>query len=255
MSTVLQTPGLQKRRLPREARPLADERRTTRRRHVGWLVAGAAFAFAVPFVFADLVGLQRDLFYGLYAVSVGVFVVAWARDTRLRGRELFARNWRWGLVLGALGAGLMVFTVLRTEDATARPGGVELVAAIFWRGIVYGLTDGVLLSVFPILAVFAAFAGTRLDKRILGKAVIGLAALAASMAVTATYHLGYADFRSDKLRKPIAGDVVWSAPTLLTLSPLGAPISHAGMHVAAVVHSYETDTFLPPHAASKEGEQ
>ena len=73
------------------------------------------------------------------------------------------------------------------------------------------------------------------------------------MAVTATYHLGYADFRSDKLRKPIAGDVVWSAPTLLTLSPLGAPISHAGMHVAAVVHSYETDTFLPPHATSKEG--
>ena len=252
MSTVLDTPRPQK-RPRREARPRADDRRTPPRRHIFWLLAGAAFAFAVPFLFADLIELQRDLFYGLYAFSVGLFVVAWARHTDLRGRELFARNWRWGLALGVLGAGVMVFTVLRTEDATARPGGAELVAAIFWRGVVYGLTDGVLLSVFPILAVFAAFAGTRLRERIVGKAVIGLAALAASMGVTATYHLGYSDFRSEKVRKPIAGDVVWSAPTLLTLSPLGAPIAHAGMHVTAVVHSYETDTFLPPHAASEEG--
>jgi hypothetical protein len=61
------------------------------------------------------------------------------------------------------------------------------------------------------------------------------------------YHLGYSDFRSEKLRKPIVGDVVWSTPTLVTLSPLGAPIAHIGLHTSAVVHSSETDTFLPPH--------
>jgi hypothetical protein len=253
MSTVLDTPRPQKRPL-REARPRAEARPPGRGRQLRWLVAGAAFAFAVPFIFADLIELQRDLFYGLYAFSVGVFVVAWARRTGLRGRELLARNWHWGLALGVLGAGVMVFTVLRTEDATARPGGAELVAAIFWRGVVYGLTDGLLLSVFPILAVFAAFAGTRLHERILGKAVIGAVALVASMGVTATYHLGYPDFRSEKLRKPVAGDVIWSAPTLLTLSPLGAPIAHAGLHVSAVVHSYETETFLPPHTASEKGQ-
>jgi len=27
----------------------------------------------------------------------------------------------------------------------------------------------------------------------------------------------------------------------------GSPIAHAGLHVAAVTHSYETDLFLPPH--------
>jgi hypothetical protein len=95
---------------------------------------------------------------------------------------------------------------------------------------------------------------TRLRERILGKAVIGAVALAASMGVTATYHLGYPDFRSDKLAKPLAGGVMWSAPTLLTLSPLGAPIAHAGLHVSAVVHSYETETFLPPHTTSGEGQ-
>jgi D-alanyl-D-alanine carboxypeptidase len=70
------------------------------------------------------------------------------------------------------------------------------------------------------------------------------------MLFTAVYHLGYADFRGEKLRKPIAGDVIWSVPTLATLSPFGAPIAHAGLHVSAVVHSYNTDLFLPPHEAA-----
>ena len=41
--------------------------------------------------------------------------------------------------------------------------------------------------------------------------------------------------------------MIWSAPTLLTLNPLGAPLAHAALHVTAVVHAYDTDTFLPPH--------
>ena len=118
---------------------------------------------------------------------------------------------------------------------------------LLWRGVLYGATDGVLLSVFPILAVFGAFAGTRLRQRIPGKIAIGTIAMVMSIGITAVYHLGYSDFRSEKLRKPVAGDVVWSAPTLVTLSPLGAPIAHIGLHTSAVVHSSETDTFLPPH--------
>ena len=137
--------------------------------------------------------------------------------------------------------------VLRTEDATARPHGIELAGAVAWRGIVYGVTDGLLLSVFPILVVFAAFAGTRLNSRRAGKVVIGIVALAASLARTAIYHSGYSDFRSDKMTKPLRGDVIWSVPTLLTLNPIAAPIAHAGLHTSAVLHSYETDSFLPPH--------
>lgn len=63
----------------------------------------------------------------------------------------------------------------------------------------------------------------------------------------AAYHLGYSDFRSSQLRSPVVGDVAWSIPTLVTLNPIGAPIAHAGLHTSAVLHSYETDLFLPPH--------
>jgi hypothetical protein len=224
-------------------RPQSDRRR----RHWLWLVASLPFGFAVPFLFADTLELNRDVFYGVYALAVACFVAAWARDTRLTPQDL-TRNWRWGLILGAIGAAAMALIAVRTEDATDRPVGSELVAAILWRGVVYGATDGVLLSVFPILAVFAAFAGTKLRQRMAGKVVIGTIAMLASIGITAVYHLGYSDFRSEKVRKPIVGDVIWSAPTLATLSPFGAPIAHMGLHVTAVVHSSQTDTFLPPHA-------
>ena len=227
-----------------------ESRESRRRRHWAWLAACFPFAFAVPFLLTDVLDLNRDLFYGLYALAVAGFVAAWARDTRLTRRD-FTRNWRWGIVLGAAGAAVMALIVLRTEDATARPGSIELAAAVLWRGVLYGVTDGVLLSVFPILAVFAAFAGTRLRQRAAGTVLIATIAMIASLGITAVYHLGYSDFRSEKVRKPIVGDVVWSAPTLLTLSPLGAPIAHAGLHVSAVLHSYETDTFLPPHGSEQ----
>lgn len=215
--------------------------------HWVWLAGGFVVAFAVPYVLADVLAINRDLFYGVYAASVVALFVLWSRST---GYDLVAackRRWPLAVVLGLAVAGVMALMVLRTEDATPRADGIELAAAVAWRGVVYGFTDGLLLSVFPILVVFAALAGTRLDRGLGGKMAIGVLALAASLAMTAVYHAGYSDFRSEKMRKPLAGDVMWSVPTLVTLNPIGAPIAHAGLHTSAVLHSYETETFLPPH--------
>ena len=215
--------------------------------HWAWLAGGLMYAFAVPYVLADVLETNRDLFYGLYALAVIALFVLWTRST---GYDLVAaakRRWLAALLLGLAVAAVMVAIVLRTEDATARPDGIELFGAVAWRGILYGVTDGLLLSVFPILVVFAAFAGTRLHRSLSGRVAIGAIALVASLAMTAVYHAGYSDFRSEKMRKPLTGDVIWSVPTLVTLNPIGSPIAHAGLHTSAVLHSYETDTFLPPH--------
>ena len=215
--------------------------------HWAWLGLGFALAFAVPFVLADLLEINRDLFYGLYATAVFGLIGLWARST---GYDLVAavkRRWVWAIGLGVAFAGVLAVMVVRTEDATARPDGLELIGAVLWRGVLYGVTDGLLLSAFPIVVVFAAFAGSRLNDRVAGKIVIGAVALIASLAMTAVYHAGYSDFRSSNIGKPLTGDVVWSLPTLVTLNPIGAPIAHAGLHVSAVLHSYDTDTFLPPH--------
>jgi hypothetical protein len=216
-----------------------------------WLLGGLVLAFGVPFALADLAGLQRDLYYALYVASVFAFVGLWARRTQQPIRAFLTRRWRWAVPLGVLAGVVLMFTVLR-EPLTPHPHGLTFVGAILWRGIVYGAADGVLLSVFPILAVFGLFASKPLRKRS-KRAVAGIGALAlvVSMLFTAVYHLGYPDFRGSKVKRPLTGDVIWSVPTLVTLSPLGTPIAHIATHVTAVVHSYDTDLFLPPHKQTK----
>jgi hypothetical protein len=228
---------------PRERSRAADRAR----RHWSWLAAGLAVAFATPYLFADVLRVERDLYYGIYAAVVFGFFALWLRFAAENPRAVLLKSWRLGIVLGVLAGALLVLIALG-EHMTARPHGATFAAAIVWRGIVYGAADGVLLSAFPILAVFAAFSARPLrERRKRARAAIGTLALAVSLLFTGVYHLGYSDFRSAKVRKPLVGDLVWSAPTLATLSPIGAPLAHVALHVTAVVHSYETDTFLPPH--------
>lgn len=215
--------------------------------HSLWLAGGLLLAFLVPFVLADSLDLPRDLYYALYGAFVIGYFALWATSTAQPIRRLAATRLPLTLALSALASAVLVLVVFRNEDATARPDGLEFVGAVLWRGVFYGAVDGLLLSVFPILAVFAAFRGSRLRRSAGGTVVVGLVALAATLAMTAVYHVGYSDFRSEKLRKPVVGDVMWSSPTLLTLNPVGAPIAHIALHTAAVTHSYDTDTFLPPH--------
>ena len=217
------------------------------RQQLAWLGAGLVVGFVVPFVFADVLQLPRDLYYGVYiAVAFGFFVL-WARTTGRRLDVMVRRRRPLAVVLGLVVALVLAVVVVRTEPATGGPEGMELAWAVLWRGIAYGAADGLLLSAFPILAVFAAAEGSGLRRRRSGTIAVRAVALLASMVMTTVYHLGYRDFRSPMLVRPVAADVVWSVPTLVTLNPIGAPIAHAGLHVSAVLHSYETDVFLPPH--------
>jgi hypothetical protein len=243
MAEVLERLTLRRSSVNRRTRAQA----TGAREQWAWLGAGLVFAFLVPFVFADRLGVPRDLYYSIYMIAVAGFLAGWMHASGLALSNLVRRTWAWGIGLGTLFAGVMALIVLRSEDATAHPGGATLAGAIVWRGVIYGATDGLLLSVFPIIAVFTAFRHSGLRRRLLGTVIVGTLALVVSLGMTASYHLGYSDFRSQRVTKTLAGDAVWSAPTLLTLSPLGATIAHVGLHVTAVIHSYDTELFLPPH--------
>ena len=191
--------------------------------------------------------INRDVYYGIYSFAVFGFFALWLRYAVDQPRALLTRNWRWGVLLGVAFAGVTA-AIPFTEKATPHPHGLRLRRRDHLarrrlrrrrRRPALGLPD------------------PRRRRRLLSRplrerskralAGIGAAALAASLLFTAVYHLGYSDFRGEKVRKPLIGDVVWSTPTLATLSPIGAPLAHIGLHVSAVVHAYDTDTFLPPH--------
>jgi hypothetical protein len=216
------------------------------RRQLAWLAGGYALAFAVPFLLADRLALPRDLYYALYVAAVGGFLTLWLRSSGRPAGPLVARRWKLVVVLGVVFGGLLALMVVRAEDGSLRPDALTLSGEVLWRGVVYGAVDGLLLSSFPILAVWWAF-DERRRSPLRQTVAIALIALVVSLGMTAVYHAGYSDFRSGKLAKPVAGDVAWSMPTLLTLNPIGAPIAHASMHAAAVVHDGDTELFLPPH--------
>ena len=217
------------------------------RRHLAWLGAGLVVGFLVPFLFADVLHLPRDLYYGIYIASVLTLFVLWARTTGQRLDVMLRRRWRLAVALGVIFGVVLAVAVVFSEPSGPRPEGLALAWAVLWRGVAYGAADGLLLSAFPILTVFAAAEDSKGRRRRSGTVVVGAVALLASLVMTTVYHLGYPDFRSPLLVRPAAADLVWSVPTLVTLNPIGAPIAHAGMHVTAVLHSYDTQVFLPPH--------
>jgi len=227
--------------------PSGRTRSRSARRHLAWLGAGLVVGFVVPFLFADVLQLPRDLYYGVYIASVLALFVLWARTTGQRLDVMLRRRRRLAVVLGLVFAVVLATAVVLSEPAGPRPDGLALVWAVLWRGVAYGAADGLLLSAFPILTVFAAAEGSKHRRRRSGTVMVGAAALLASLAMATVYHLGYRDFRSQLLVRPVAADLLWSVPTLVTLNPIGAPIAHAGMHVTAVLHSYDTQVFLPPH--------
>jgi hypothetical protein len=97
-----------------------------------------AVAFLVPFVVADQVGLQRDIYVIVYAAAVGGLFLAWARDTRQSLREMFTRRWRLAIGLGIVFAGISAMIATGAEGSSPHPAGIEFISAILWRGIVYG---------------------------------------------------------------------------------------------------------------------
>ena len=76
-------------------------------------------------------------------------------------------------------------------------------------------------------------------------------ALPLVLLITATYHLGYPQFREDGVGQPEIGNTIMSVPMFATANPIGSVVAHATMHTTAVVHSYETDVFLPPETQAK----
>ncbi len=212
--------------------------------HLKWLAIGLVVGFLTPFIFGDLLTLPLDLYYLIYFAAVGAFLVFYIRKTGLKVREWLSRRLVWGLALGIVFGALVVRFILAgppTEHLT----GTGLAWALLWRGIAYGVVDGLLLSVFPWIVTWRAF---RVEERPLGgKLAFGLLAWVFILVMTAAYHAGYSDFRSRKLMKPVLGNTLISLPTLLAANPIGAPIAHAMMHVSVVVHCPATDVYLPPH--------
>lgn len=209
-----------------------------------WIVIAVIVGFIVPLLFGNNKTIPIDLYYLIYFIAVSTLFFVYTKQTNLNFGKFLSTNLAIGIVLGLIFAGIMAKNVFSRPE-TAQLTGSLLAWALLWRGLVYGVIDGLFLSVFPWIVTWRAF---NVDRRpFIEKVGFSLLAWIFILIITTTYHAGYKDFRSKKLIQPNIGNTLISIPTLISGNPVAAPIAHAGMHISAVMYSPETDLFLPPH--------
>ena len=217
-------------------------------RHLAWFAVVCAVAFLLPYLAVSVLDLQHDVFYFVYFAVTIALVATYVRVEQVAVAQIFRRRWRWSLGLGLVLAAFLVFNVLNTEDATARPDGAYFVFELLWRGVGYGLVDTLLLTIFPCFVAFELLHG-RVDG-LKGKLRFTALTLPMVLVITASYHWGYPQYREDGLSRPETGNVVISIPTFATANPVGSVAAHVSQHVAAVTHAYESRIFNPPETKS-----
>jgi hypothetical protein len=217
--------------------------------NVIWIVGTGIIGFAVAAVFAGKLRLRRNAFLLAYVPISAALLCVFLIRNEVDILRVVSRNWIWGIVGAVVAGAISVKNVLSQRPYPRKNGGGFLVD-ILWPGFTYGLIDGLILSVLPILAVKEALATYGWTEGWLGLIGVSAIALVASVFVTVAYHLGYPEFRGKRVFWAVLGNGVFSLAYLITLNPLAAVIPHIAMHITAVVHGRETTIQLPPHYES-----
>jgi len=153
-------------------------------------------------------------------------------------------NWQWGL-LGSAAVGSIVVQNVLSQPRDRLRTGIGYVIDVLWPGLVYGVVDALLLSVFPVLAVYEGLHGAMWTLSA-GLALRGAIALLASLCVALVYHLGYREFRNKRVLWAVGGNGVFTLAYLLTGSVLAAIIPHAAIHIATVTFARRSAGQVPP---------
>jgi hypothetical protein len=213
-------------------------------RHLLWIPIGAVVGFGAAYLFGDLLTLPIDLYYLIYFAAVIGFFAIYVKKTGLDLSAWISRRLIRGLVLGLI-VGLMMLQNVFSRPKTEPLGSAMFIWALFWRGLIYGGVDGLLLFAFPWIVTWRALGGER--ARAGRQIIIAVVAWLMILITTTAYHLGYEDFRSPKIVQPNIGSTITSLPTILSANPAASVFSHLFLHVGAVIHCPDTELFLPPH--------
>jgi hypothetical protein len=212
-----------------------------------WLWAGAATlaGFLSAFVLSSVLALPRAWFILGHTLVIGVLTWVFLRTERIRPTLQIRRRWLAGIIGGLVIGGILMRQVMAQPQA-ARPEGMALAGELVWSGVVYGVVDAILLSIIPVLSIYGLRRGAGLENQLsrLGWSAV---ALLGSAVVTTAYHAGFTEFRGPQLVQPIIGNTIITLSYLLTGSPLAPALSHALMHIAAVLQGVEGTVQLPPH--------
>jgi hypothetical protein len=211
-----------------------------------WLVAVAGGAFLVAWLSTDVGGVRRTPYIAVLGIVTAALTggYLWWSEA---GASFWTHQWLWGILAAVLAGGFLWFQVARVT-ATDRPA-LPPVRKALWEALVYGFTEGLLLSALPAAIVWQWWDGHGWGHG--WQAVIGgILALAGSGLVIVTHHLGYRTFRSKRMLQPVFGCLVLSLSYLLSGNPISAMGGHVLLHLGMLNRRMELPPETHPTAAS-----
>lgn len=208
-----------------------------------WLLVLALAAFLVSWLVADRLRANQVTYVGVLTLMTAGFTVGYMAWAGVGILDFLVDNWLWGLAVGVLAGAIPAYAMARMKATAPTEHGVRRAARVAWDGVVYAISEGLLLSTLPALMTWQmiyvlGWSGTA------ATVLRVVLPLLASIAVIITHHLGYPEFRNPReMSLAVIGCGLLTVGFLTTGNILTAPVGHVLMHTAGVLHGTE----LPPH--------
>jgi hypothetical protein len=206
-----------------------------------WLLVIIAASFLVSWLFATRWRVPRNPYIAILGVMTIGLTAGYLLWIGLAIGDVLTTGWVVGLVAGAAAGAITALAMTRMPSTLHRHGADEGIA-FAWEGLVYGVTEGVLLSALPALIAWQMVHSLRWSGAA-GDAGLWVVALLASVAVIVAHHLGYWEYRNRSLVPIVIACGLLTVAFLLSGSVLAPVVGHVIMHSAAIAHGTE----LPPH--------
>ncbi len=222
-------------------------------KHIIWLPGVCLLVFGIPFISLKILNFGIDLFYLLFLAAGIVFLWFYRKRTSLRLGYALNSGWALGAILALfIGLGLLSYTLA----VKSNPINVQFTSSIIiilWRGVLFGIIGTALISAFPFITVWRAFAGAEPGNlRKLG--VLAIAVIAISLT-SLSYNIGLSGFNKDRITYNVKMSLLTGIPTLLSGNPFASPVAGAFLYAGESMFSgNETDsTAVIKLAAKKSG--
>jgi hypothetical protein len=150
----------------------------------------------IPSTDLEQIGGHPALYVGVLAVLTGGLTYGYLVWSGIDALEFVRIHWAWGLLGAVLSGGITAVGSRRMRGAPAEGPRRALSRAgqVLWEDVVYGASEGMLLSVLPVLTVWQALERLGWTTGRTGKLGTGALALGASFVVIVAHHLGYREF-------------------------------------------------------------
>jgi len=207
--------------------------------------------FGISFIFSGLLGLSRRIFLLPYVIISSAFLLYFFYSAVPVTNNFWTHNWAWGLLIAIL-AGVFLVKNIWSQPASQDKRGKGLFFDIFWFGFAYGVIDGLMLNVMPVVVTGNLINQSTTVGNFSIVLLTAVSAIALSLIITLIYHLGYREFRNKSIMLVLLGNTIITLTFIISGNPIAAVISHTAMHIAAVFRGPETTLQLPPHYEKSE---